>query len=101
VPAWAELSAAPAAPLAGMLARFELAVGEAREVLAVPREALLWEGPDAYLFVRRPDGAFERRAVRAGGGDGRLVEIRGGLAEGEPVAVRGVADLQTGWAGLR
>jgi multidrug efflux pump subunit AcrA (membrane-fusion protein) len=69
--------------------------------LAVPEDAVLREGGAAYLFVRRPDGGFERRAVAIGRSDGVFVEVVGGLAEGEPVAVHGVAYLQTAFASLQ
>jgi multidrug efflux pump subunit AcrA (membrane-fusion protein) len=69
--------------------------------LAVPAAAVLREGGAAYLFVRRPDGTFERRPVEAGRGDDRFVEVLRGLAEGESVAVRAVADLQTAYASLQ
>ena len=55
----------------------------------------------AYLFVRRADGTFERRAIRTGRADDRLVEIEDGLREGEEVAVAGVASLQTAHASLK
>jgi multidrug efflux pump subunit AcrA (membrane-fusion protein) len=54
-----------------------------------------------YLFVRKRDGTFERRQVETGRRDDRFVEITGGLAEGELVAVRGVAELQTAYASIQ
>jgi multidrug efflux pump subunit AcrA (membrane-fusion protein) len=84
-----------------MLARLTLAVSEPPPTLAVPVDAVLREGGAAYLFVRRPDDSFERRPVETGRDDGRFVEVVRGLAEGESVAVRGVADLQTAYASLQ
>jgi RND family efflux transporter MFP subunit len=102
LPFWADFEAAPRTPLLpGMLARLTLAVSEPSPTLAVPEDAVLREGGAAYLFVRRPDGGFERRAVEMGRSDGVFVEVVGGLAEGEPVAVHGVADLQTAFASLQ
>ncbi len=102
LPFWAEFQAAPRTPLLpGMLARLTLAVAEPPPALAVPVDAVLREGTAAFLFVRHPDGSFERRPVETGRGDGRFVEVVRGLAEGEPVAVRGVAELQTAYASIQ
>jgi cobalt-zinc-cadmium efflux system membrane fusion protein len=102
LPFWADLAALPRIPLLpGMLARLTVAVSEHAPTLAVPVEAVLREGGIAYLFVRRPDGAFERRTVETGRDDGLFVEVLRGLAEGEPVAVHGVAELQTAHASLQ
>jgi RND family efflux transporter MFP subunit len=102
LPYWADLAATPRTPLLpGMLLRLTLAITEPQATLAVPEAAVLREGGAAYLFVRRPDGAFERRPVSTGRSDGLFVEVVRGLATGEPVAVRGVADLQTAFASLQ
>jgi multidrug efflux pump subunit AcrA (membrane-fusion protein) len=102
LPFWADFRGTPPAPLLpGMMARLTLCVSEPPPTLAVPAEAVLREGGAAYLFVRRPDGAFERRPVETGRSDDRFVEVLRGLAEGEPVAVRGVAELQTAYASLQ
>ena len=62
---WATLRTPPPAPLLhGMLARMSVVVSESAPVLAVPPGAVWREGTDAYLFLRRADGCFERRAVR-------------------------------------
>jgi cobalt-zinc-cadmium efflux system membrane fusion protein len=99
---WAELKQPPRPPLLdGMLARLTLVVSESEPTLAVPREAVLRDGARAYLFLRRPDGAFERRPVETGRADDRLVEVTEGLREGEVVAVSGVADLQTGYSSVK
>lgn len=66
-----------------------------REVVTVPRQALLRVGDDRLVLVakgERPGGriAFERRVVLAdeGRADG-LVAVQGGLSGGEQVVVRG------------
>jgi RND family efflux transporter MFP subunit len=87
--------------LYGMPARSTLVLSESEPVLAVPRQAVLREGMQAYLFVQKADGAFERRRVETGGGDDSFVAVTTGLREGEAVAVRGVLDLQTAFAALK
>jgi multidrug efflux pump subunit AcrA (membrane-fusion protein) len=70
-------------------------------VLAVRIGAVVREGPQAFVFVRRPDGAFERRAVSTGRSDDRWVEVKRGLSAGEAVAVTGAAALRTAHAAVR
>jgi RND family efflux transporter MFP subunit len=102
VPFWAELKTPPPTPLLpGMLGRMTVILAELPLTLAVPRGALLEEGANRYVFVRRTDGTFERRLVETGRADDRFVEITRGLAEGEAVAVSGVAELQTGYASIQ
>src|SRR5262249_18511057 len=99
---WAEPNEPPRSPwLHGMFARLALVVEESDPTLAVPREAVLQEGTRTYLFVRQDDGRFERRLVETGRSDDRWVEVTRGLREGEPVAVQGVAELQTAYASLK
>jgi RND family efflux transporter MFP subunit len=67
-------------------------------ILQVPREALLnWnlEQQTAEVFVARGDKA-ERRTVKTGQSNGVTVEVVSGLAEGDPVVVRGGFSLQPG-----
>jgi RND family efflux transporter MFP subunit len=102
VPFWADLrEPAPALLLPGMTARLTVVVGPRTTTLAVPAVAVLRDGADAFVFVRRGDGSFERRAVTLGRGDDLFTEVTAGLAEGEPVAVRGVAELQTAYAAVQ
>jgi len=99
---WVELSGELSRPLRhNQLARLTLTVRRPEPTLAVPRTATIAEGSRVYVFVRGPEGVFERRAVRTGRRDDRFVEVTGGLRAGEPVVVRGAAELQTAYAGLR
>jgi cobalt-zinc-cadmium efflux system membrane fusion protein len=99
---WVELAAPPARPLrTNQLVRLTLTTGRPEATLAVPRQAVIADGSKSYVFVRREDGAFERRAVDLGRSDDRFVEVTRGLGAGEPVAVAGAAELQTAYAGLR
>ncbi len=85
----------------GMLASVSLTVATGPTVLAVPRSALWREGTREFVFVRKPDGIFERRSVTAGRSDDRAVAIAAGLTEGETIAIRGVAGLQTAYGAIR
>ncbi len=99
---WVELDAAPDHPLLhGQLAGLTVVLGRRPPALAVPRSAVAAEGTAAFVFVRKPDGTFDRRPVETGPADDRFVTITRGLAEGEPVAVAGVNELMTAFASLR
>jgi RND family efflux transporter MFP subunit len=84
-----------------MLASVTLSNGPAATVLAIPKEAIAWDGMRAYAFVQRADGVLERRAVETGRMDDRYTEIISGLKATEMIAVTATADLQTAYATLR
>ena len=84
-----------------MLVCVSVEIGTVESVLAVPREAIVHEGTRAYVFAQKADTTFERRFVQLGRSDDTKIEIRQGLVAGEPIAVRGAAALQTGYAALR
>jgi RND family efflux transporter MFP subunit len=99
---WVELDRSPAEPLRHhQLTRVTLAVERPAPVLAVPVAAIVRDGTQGFVFVRTADGIFDRRAVETGRVDDRFVEVRGGLREGEAVAVGGAADLWTAYSSLR
>jgi multidrug efflux pump subunit AcrA (membrane-fusion protein) len=99
---WVELKKPPAQPLPyNLLARLTITLGRPGPSLAVPSEALVQDGLLSYVFVRKPDETFERRLVETGRADDRYVEITRGLGVGEPIAIRGTAELQTAYASLR
>lgn len=99
---WVEMDQLPDQPLRhNQLARLSLTVRQAPPALAVPLAAVVREGTQPFVFVRKGDGTFDRRAVATGRADDRRVEITRGLQPGETVAVQGTADLQTAYASLR
>jgi membrane fusion protein, copper/silver efflux system len=65
----------------------EIAIGGGAPVLAVPESAVMDTGSKQAVFVDKGEGRFEPREIKLGQrGDG-YVEIRHGIAEGEPVVV--------------
>lgn len=65
----------------------EIMVGSGAPVLTVPESAVMDTGSRQAVFVDRGEGRFEPREIKLGRrGDG-YVEIRQGVAEGEPVVV--------------
>jgi cobalt-zinc-cadmium efflux system membrane fusion protein len=84
-----------------LLAELTATLSSSQSALAVPRSALARDGIRNYVFVQKPDGLLERRMVVVGRADDRWVEVRGGLQAGEIVAVQGVSELATTYAGVR
>jgi membrane fusion protein (multidrug efflux system) len=81
----------------GMAAEIEIDLGE-RSVLAVPQDALLrtGEGQDrGQVFVVEGDVA-RRRDVALGARRGDLVEVTGGISEGDRVVRGGASALRDG-----
>lgn len=70
---------------AGFSAVAEVELARAEQVLVVPERVLRFDGRRPYVLVRGGGAAPERRAIETGLGDGLLVEVRTGLAEGERV----------------
>ncbi len=90
VQAWAsiDLSAQEVTPLAGMTAEVEVIAAEARDALLVPVEALREMSPgQVVVFVVRPDGELEMRAVVVGLRDVVNAEVLDGLELGDVVSV--------------
>lgn len=70
-----------------MYGEAQLAVGRGK-ALTVPESAVLDSGERQVVLVRRGEGLFEPREIKAGmRGDG-YIEVRGGLKRGEEVVVR-------------
>src|SRR5260370_1236426 len=65
----------------------EINTGSADPVLSVPDSAILDTGTRQAVFVDKGQGRFEPRDVKLGPRGGGYVEIREGVAEGEPVVV--------------
>jgi len=84
-----------------LLAELTATLSSSESTLAVPRSALARDGIRNYVFVQKPDGLLERRMVVVGRADDRWVEVRGGLQAGEIVAIQGVSELATTYAGVR
>jgi RND family efflux transporter MFP subunit len=84
-----------------LLARGAVTTARPAPVLAVPVPAVVRDGPKSFVFLQKPDGTFERRLVRTGRSDDRFIEVLSGVVADDPVAVGGVAQLQTAYAAIR
>lgn len=81
----------------GKTVRVAVPMADAREVIAVPRDALVLRREGASVFVvNAEDNTAQQVPVEPGIGDGPLIEVTGGLEPGQTVIVRGNERLQPG-----
>ena len=84
------------AALVGDAATVLVPSAQPRDVLAIPRDALVLREDNTYIFKVNPKSVAQRIAVQTGAEDGRMVEVKGPIAAGERVVVRGAERLETG-----
>jgi Cu(I)/Ag(I) efflux system membrane fusion protein len=82
-----ELSNPDSALLPDMYVDAEIDTGSRQPVLAVPDSAVLDTGSRQAVLVDKGQGRFEPRDVKLGHSGNGYVEVREGVAEGEPVVV--------------
>ena len=82
-----ELSNPDFALLPDMYVDAEIDSGSPQAVLAVPESAVLDTGTRQAVFIEKGEGRFEPRDIKIGHRGGGYVEVREGVAEGEPVVV--------------
>jgi RND family efflux transporter MFP subunit len=80
----------------GSAVRVTLPTSSARQVVAVPRDALVLRRDRTFIFKIDPEGAAQRVDVETGVGRGELIEVRGDVAAGDQVVVRGGERLRPG-----
>jgi membrane fusion protein, heavy metal efflux system len=59
------------------------------ESIGIPREAVIYEGETAKVWVARDDQSIEFRLVRLGLTNGSMIQVLSGLKAGENVVTRG------------
>jgi RND family efflux transporter MFP subunit len=90
------LSLPAGAALVGDAAKVYVPTAEPRDVLAVPRDALVLREDNTYVFTIGAKSEAQRVAVETGSEDGPLVEVHGRIAAGQQVIVRGAERLEAG-----
>ncbi|HTQ15150.1 MAG TPA: efflux RND transporter periplasmic adaptor subunit [Rhizomicrobium sp.] len=84
------------AGLVGDAARVLIPSAQPRQVVAVPRDALVLREDNTYVFKVDKKDQAQRVAVETGAEDGAMVEVRGQVIAGDRVIVRGAERLETG-----
>ena len=84
--------------IVGSPVRVALPNGASRNVIAVPRDALILRTEGTYIFKVSEEGTAEKVVVETGMGESSLIEIRGEVDSGDKVVVRGGERLRPGQA---
>lgn len=85
------------APLpVGQTVRVTIPTADVRQVLAVPRDALVLRGDGIAVFIVDEDNTARRIRVTTGIGQGEWIEVSGAIQEGDRVIVRGNERLRPG-----
>jgi RND family efflux transporter MFP subunit len=80
----------------GESVRLSMPTAEAKEVLTVPRDALVLRREGAFVFRIDDELNAEQVAVVTGLGAGKLIEVIGDINAGDRVVTRGAERLNTG-----
>lgn len=82
--------------LVGSPVRVTLPTAEPRQVLAIPRDAVILRTDSQYIFVVDEQGKAHRRDVTLGYAQDDLIEVVGDVSEGATVIIRGGERLRDG-----
>jgi RND family efflux transporter MFP subunit len=82
----------------GSPVRLALPNSDPRELVAVPRDALVLRGAEIFVLRVTPENVVEKISVATGIGLGNLVEVIGNVQGGDRVVTRGAERLQPGQA---
>jgi membrane fusion protein, heavy metal efflux system len=72
-----------------MFASVKILTGEGDKSLGVPRDAVIFDGKSAHVWVARNDQSVERRDIKTGISNGSMIQVVDGLHEGESVVSKG------------
>ena len=82
----------------GMLTQVAFPIGDSYEVTIVPKDALVLQGPQRFVYVIGDDGAAAMLPVQVGPGAGEWIVVEGPVQAGAKVITRGNERLQPGQA---
>ena len=80
----------------GQSLRVAVPLAQPRQVVAVPRDALVLRRTGVSVYKLAPENKAERVEVTTGISDGDLIEVQGGVKPGDKVIVRGAERLRPG-----
>jgi membrane fusion protein, heavy metal efflux system len=72
-----------------MFASVKIMTGESADAVAIPRDAIIFEGEAARVWVVRDDKGIELRKIKVGLTNGNMVEVLSGLAPNDRVVTKG------------
>ena len=82
----------------GQTLRISIPTSDSREVLTVPRDALVLRPEGQSVFVIDANNEAQQISVTVGVGQGERIEVRGDVSPGDKVVIRGNERLQPGQA---
>ncbi|MBV9074402.1 MAG: efflux RND transporter periplasmic adaptor subunit [Acidobacteria bacterium] len=71
-------------------------VGRKQEVMTVPTTAVLHEGSNVFVMVKKPDGTYEKRIITIANSQSDTTAVASGLRPGENVVTSGAELLREG-----
>ncbi len=80
----------------GMLARVVLPVGKIHVSRVVPKDAVVTQGQQQYVYLLTDDGSVRQTPVHTGIGVGSWVEVEGAIQSGQKVVILGNERLRDG-----
>jgi cobalt-zinc-cadmium efflux system membrane fusion protein len=72
-----------------MFAAFDIVTDREGVAMAVPDDAVVYEGTAAHVWVMQADKSLTRRQITPGRRQGRLIEVIAGLTDGDQVVTSG------------
>jgi membrane fusion protein, heavy metal efflux system len=72
-----------------MFASVTITTGEDTKSPAIPRDAVIYDGKEARVWVAREDGGLEPRKIKTGLSNGPMVQVLDGLKAGDKVVAKG------------
>jgi cobalt-zinc-cadmium efflux system membrane fusion protein len=72
-----------------MFANATIYSGSDESSIAVPKQALIYEGNQARVWIANPDNSLELRQVKTGVAAGEMVPVHGNIVPGDKVVTRG------------
>ena len=73
----------------GMMVKTEIPTGHTGEVLLAPKDAIIFKGSSANVWLVNEDMSIRMEQVQTGQSEGAWIEITGNISEGQPVITRG------------
>jgi cobalt-zinc-cadmium efflux system membrane fusion protein len=81
-------------PKPGENVRLDISTSTAGQVIAIPLEALTYDGNDAIVFVQKNESTYEKRVVQVSGFRDKYALAKTGLAPGERLAISQIFSLK-------
>ena len=82
--------------LAGQVVKVEVPIGQARKVLAIPRDALVLRQNGSSIFRITSEGKAEKISINTNIASGELIGVEGNVKAGDKIVVRGGERLRPG-----